>query len=54
MRLQPDGRLALFPHQGSGVLTSVAWADGVIDLEPGRELRPGDAVHYISFAELLA
>lgn len=54
VRLQPDGRLALFPHQGSGVLTSVAWADGVIDLEPGRELRPGDAVHYISFAELLA
>jgi molybdopterin molybdotransferase len=54
VRVQADGRLALFGHQGSGVLTSVAWADGLIDLQPGQALQTGDPVRYLPFAELSA
>ncbi|WP_324778606.1 molybdopterin molybdotransferase MoeA [Thiobacillus sedimenti] len=53
-RLQPNGRLALFPNQSSGVLTSCAWADGLVDVEIGGTVRPGDWVRFIPFAELLA
>jgi molybdopterin molybdotransferase len=53
-RLQPNGRLALFPNQSSGVLTSCAWADGLVDLEIGHTVQPGDWVRFIPFAELLA
>ena len=52
-RLQPNGKLALFPNQGSGVLTSCAWADGLVDLEVGQTVQPGDAVRFIPFSELL-
>ncbi|OJZ21711.1 MAG: molybdopterin molybdenumtransferase MoeA [Thiobacillus sp. 65-29] len=53
-RLQPDGRLALFPNQSSGVLTSCAWADGLVDLPIGQTIRQGDWVRFIPFSELLA
>ncbi|MCU0810889.1 MAG: molybdopterin molybdotransferase MoeA [Thiobacillaceae bacterium] len=53
-RLQPNGRLGLFPNQGSGVLTSCAWADGLVDLEVGQTVQPGDWVRFIPFSELLA
>ena len=52
-RLQPNGKLALFPNQGSGVLTSCAWADGLVDLEVGQTVQPGDGVRFIPFSELL-
>ena len=53
-QLQPGGRLALFPNQSSGVLASCAWADGLIDLEIGQTIQPGDWVRFIPFSELLA
>ncbi|MFN3751494.1 MAG: gephyrin-like molybdotransferase Glp [Thiobacillus sp.] len=53
-RRQPNGRLALFPNQSSGVLTSCAWADGLVDLEIGQTIAPGDWVRFIPFSELLA
>lgn len=46
-----DG-LDLFPHQGSGVLTSTVWGDGVVDNPPGQTIAPGDTVRYIAFPEL--
>ncbi|HEY9098037.1 MAG TPA: gephyrin-like molybdotransferase Glp [Thiobacillus sp.] len=52
-RLQPSGRLALFPNQGSGVLTSCAWADGLVDLAIGNTVQPGEWVRFIPFSELL-
>ena len=52
-RLQSNGKLALFPNQGSGVLTSCAWADGLVDLEIGDTVQPGDWVRFIPFSELL-
>ncbi len=52
-RLGPDGRLALFPNQSSGVLTSAVWADGLVDNPPGRAIAPGDTVRFLPLASLV-
>ncbi|MGC4061637.1 MAG: molybdopterin molybdotransferase MoeA [Aquabacterium sp.] len=51
--LTSQGKVGLYPNQGSGVLTSAAWADGVVDLAPGQTVQPGDRVRYLPMAELL-
>jgi len=51
--LTPEGRVSLYPHQGSGVLTSAVWAAGVVDLAPNATVQAGDTVRYIPLAELL-
>jgi molybdopterin molybdotransferase len=53
-RMNAAGGLDLFPHQGSGVLTSTVWGDGVIDNPPGQVIAPGDTVRFIPFTELLS
>lgn len=53
-RMNPSGGLDLFPNQNSAVLTSVAWADGLVDNPPGQAIRAGDIVRYLPFAELLS
>jgi molybdopterin molybdotransferase len=35
------------------VLTSAVWGDGVIDNPAGKTIAKGDAVQFISFAELM-
>lgn len=47
-RILPDGRVELYPHQGSGVLSSCAWADGLIDTPAGGVIQPGDSVDFIA------
>ncbi len=49
-----NGQAVLFPNQSSGVLTSLAWAEGLVDVDAGVTLQAGDPVRYIPFAELLA
>ena len=53
MRRNPAGGLDLFANQSSAVLTSAVWGDGVIDNPPGQAIAHGDAVRFLSFAELL-
>ncbi|QNP60922.1 molybdopterin molybdotransferase MoeA [Paenacidovorax monticola] len=48
------GGLELFANQSSGVLTSAAWGDGVVDNPAGQTIARGDTVRYIPFAELLS
>ncbi len=48
-----QGEVRLFPNQGSGVLTSVAWADGLVDLPAGTAVERGDWLRYIPFSEVL-
>lgn len=48
------GGLDLFPNQSSGVLTSVSWADGLVDNPSGCAIHPGDTVQFVSLAALLA
>jgi len=47
-----NGGLDLYPTQDSAVLTSTAWADGLVDNPPNRSIRKGDRVRYLPFAEL--
>ncbi|MFC5547205.1 gephyrin-like molybdotransferase Glp [Massilia aerilata] len=51
-RINEQGGLELFPNQGSGVLTSTMWADGLIDCPPGQAIARGDLVRFIPFASL--
>ena len=51
-RNDADG-LELFGHQGSAVLTSTVWADGLVDNPGGQTIAPGDTVRYLSLRELL-
>jgi molybdopterin molybdotransferase len=54
VRRTAQGGLALFPNQGSGVLSSAVWGDGLVDNPPGQAIAAGDTVQYIPFSELLA
>ena len=53
-KINQDGGLDLFANQGSGVLTSTVWGDGLIDNPPGQTIAAGDMVRFIPFGELLA
>lgn len=44
--------LDLWPNQGSGVMSSLAWADGLVDLPPETKITRGDTVRYLSLSEL--
>ena len=52
-RIGDDGRVQLYSHQGSGVLTSTVWAEGLVDLAPNRTVARGDNVRFLPFSELL-
>jgi molybdopterin molybdotransferase len=47
-----QGGLELYPTQDSAVLTSTAWADGLIDNPAGHEIGKGDTVQFLSYSEL--
>jgi molybdopterin molybdotransferase len=51
VRRNAAGGLDLFPRQGSGVLSSCAWADGLVSNPPGQVIQPGDVVQYIPFVD---
>ncbi|MBK9346297.1 MAG: hypothetical protein IPN06_07615 [Burkholderiales bacterium] len=53
MRRNATGGVELFANQGSGVLTSAVWGDGLVDNPPGCAIAPGDTVHFVLFSELL-
>jgi len=46
------GGLDLYPSQDSAVMTSTAWADGLVDNPPNHAIRKGDMVRYLPFSEL--
>jgi molybdopterin molybdotransferase len=48
-----DGWAMLYPNQSSGVLTSLAWADGLVDIEAGVSVMNGDTVRFLPLSELL-
>jgi molybdopterin molybdotransferase len=54
VRRNAAGGLDLFANQSSGVLTSAAWGDGVVDNLAGQTIAHGDMVRFISLAELQA
>ncbi len=49
-RLNDDGAVEVFHSEGSGRITSLSWADGLVELgDEGREVNPGDPVIYYPF-----
>ncbi|MEX6504006.1 molybdopterin molybdotransferase MoeA [Pseudomonas zhanjiangensis] len=55
-RLEQHGgqqRVCLHPQQGSAMLASACWADGLAVVEVGQTLAPGEAVDYLPFSALL-
>ena len=48
----PRGGLELYPTQDSAVLTSTAWADGLIDNPAAQAIRRGDSVRFLPYSEL--
>ena len=52
--LQKDGQILAqtYPHQGSGVLSSASWADGLVEVLIDTEIKKGDAVRYLAFEGL--
>ena len=53
-RINPQGGIELFPNQGSGVVTSLCWGDGLVFNKPGQAINKGDVVRFAPFAELLS
>ena len=47
-----QGGLELYPTQDSAVLTSTAWADGLVDNPAGRSIAMGDTVRFLPYSEL--
>jgi len=52
VRRNSAGGLELYPTQDSAVLTSTAWADGLVDNPPSQVIRKGDSVRFLPFSEL--
>lgn len=48
-----SGELVLFSNQGSGVLTSTVWADGLVDNPPGQAIARGDTVAFLPMQQLV-
>jgi molybdopterin molybdotransferase len=57
VRLECDAKGGLiadyYPAQGSGILTSTVWADGLVMIPENTTVSKGDTVSYLSFNELL-
>ncbi|MEJ2792010.1 gephyrin-like molybdotransferase Glp [Iodobacter sp. LRB] len=49
-RLNAAGQVEIYPHQGSGVLTSLVWATGLVDIAVGETISAGDTVTFIPYA----
>jgi molybdopterin molybdotransferase len=53
-RLSERGTVELFPNQGPGVLSSLAWGSGLVDNPSKHPVRRGELVRFIPFSELLS
>ena len=52
-RLDRDGAAEVFASEGSGRISGLSWADGLVELDDGaRDIQKGDLVKYIPYADL--
>ena len=50
-RMTASGEVEVFKSEGSGRISGLAWADGLVEIEDGaRHIRVGDPVRYIPFS----
>ena len=53
-RINDSNGLDLFDNQGSGVLASVVFADGLIDNPPANLIKKGDMVRFLPFNRMIS
>ncbi len=53
VRRNEQGGLDVFANQSSGVLSSLVWGDGVIDVAAGQTFKHGELAPFIAFADAL-
>lgn len=53
-RVSDDGEIVLdkFPNQGSGIMTSVVWADALAEVEISQQVKPGDLLKIYPISHL--
>lgn len=51
-KVNASGSVELFPNQGSGVVTSLCWGNGLVIVPPNTPVNAGDLVTFLPFAEL--
>ena len=50
-RIDSEGRAEVFRSEGSGRISGLAWADGLVEIgDEARVITPGDPVRYIPYA----
>ncbi len=56
-RLEQDAaglpQAVIYPHQGSGVLTSTSWAEGFVEVPEGTTVTAGQTVDYLPMSQML-
>ncbi len=52
-RRNDKGGVELFPHQGPAALSSIVWADGLVDVPPGTPIEAGQSVSFIPYSDLI-
>ena len=54
-RLTDTGMAEVFRSEGSGLISGLAWADGLVEVEDGaRHIRPGDPIRFLPYAGLMS
>lgn len=51
--INADGAVELFKNQGSAMLSSLVWAEGLAVVREAQTIQPGDLVDYLSLSELI-
>ncbi len=54
VRRNERGGVDIYPTQNSQVLSSCAWADGLVDIPVGATIKRGDIVNYYPFCQFFA
>ncbi|MEM1429256.1 MAG: molybdopterin-binding protein [Pseudomonadota bacterium] len=50
-RLTANGEAEVFPSEGSGRISGLSWAEGLVELDDGpRQIAPGDPVRFLPYA----
>lgn len=47
---EPAREVEIHPNQSSGAFSSVAWSDGLVKIEPDRQVNPGDPVDFYPYS----
>ncbi len=52
-RTNEAGGVEIYEHQGAAALSSIVWADGLVDVPADQPVARGDTVRFLSYGELL-